>query len=179
MKNVAESAFDGMVKVSFKLNGLAYEESVPASWTLLRFLRDGLGLHGTKCGCEIGECGACTVLFDGEAMSSCLILAAQIGGATIWTIEGVTPSGGRDLHPVQSALVECGAVHCGFCSPGVVMSIIALLLRTRVPTEQQIKEALAGNLCRCTGYVQIVDAVKTAALRVTEEDLEQFLSSGE
>jgi carbon-monoxide dehydrogenase small subunit len=140
---------------------------------LLRLLRDGLGLTGAKCGCEVGECGACTVLFDGEAVNACLILAAQADGASIWTIEGVAPDG-RGLHPVQEAFVACDAVHCGFCSPGMVMSAIALLLHNGAPDDAQIKEALAGNLCRCTGYVQIIEAVKSAAAKITEAALEKF-----
>ncbi|KPJ61121.1 MAG: hypothetical protein AMJ46_03745 [Latescibacteria bacterium DG_63] len=163
----------------FRLNGILLEKQVPADWTLLRYLREGLGLYGTKCGCEIGECGACTVLYDGEAVSSCLILAPQIEGADIWTIEGLTPPGGGSLHPVQHAFVECGAVHCGFCSPGMLMSTVALLLKTRNPDEHQIREALAGNLCRCTGYAQIIDAVKMAASNVTDGDLEKFISKKE
>ncbi len=161
------------VIVRFTLNGIPFERAVPPGWTLLRLLRDGLGLAGTKCGCEIGECGACTVLFDSAAVNACLILAVQADGATIWTIEGVAPDG-RALHPVQQAFVECDAVHCGFCSPGMVMSAIALLLHDRNPDEMQIKEALAGNLCRCTGYVQIIEAVKNAAAKITDGDLEKF-----
>jgi carbon-monoxide dehydrogenase small subunit len=175
----ANNAHKISATVHFRLNGVALEKQVPDGWTLLRYLREELGLYGTKCGCEIGECGACTVLYDGEAVNSCLILAPQIEGADIWTIEGVASPGGRSLHPVQEAFVECGAVHCGFCTPGIVMSTVALLLKTRKPTEYKIKEALAGNLCRCTGYAQMVDAVKTAASNITDEDLGKFLSDRE
>ena len=175
MKAESDSTGKNLVNVRFRLNGVALEKRVPAGWTLLRYLREGLGYYGTKCGCEIGECGACTVLYDGEAVSSCLVLAPQIEGADIWTIEGVATDGGN-LHPVQRAFLDCGAVHCGFCSPGMVMSTVALLIKTRSPTVRQIREALAGNLCRCTGYTQIIDAVRTAASKVTERDLEKFVS---
>jgi carbon-monoxide dehydrogenase small subunit len=164
------------VAVSFRLNGVELKRAVPLGWTLLRYLRDGLGCYGTKCGCEIGECGACTVLYDGEAMDSCLILASQIDGAEIWTIEGVAPGGGSRLHPIQRTFLDCGAVQCGFCSPGMVMSVIGLLLKNRDPSEGEIRDALAGNLCRCTGYVQIIEAVRMAASVVTGKDLEKFVS---
>jgi aerobic-type carbon monoxide dehydrogenase small subunit (CoxS/CutS family) len=161
------------IAARFTLNGIKMERVAPPDWTLLRFLRDTLGFTGTKCGCEVGECGACTVLFNGEAVNACLILAAQIDGAAIWTIEGVAPNG-YVLHSVQEAFVLCDAVHCGFCSPGMVMSAIALLLHNSAPDDAQIKEALAGNLCRCTGYVQIIEAVKSAAVKITDGDLEKF-----
>ena len=161
------------VAVKFTLNGISMERNVPPGWTLLRFLREGLGFTGTKCGCEIGECGACTVMFNGEAVNACLVLAAQIDGANIWTIEGLAPSG-RQLHPIQQAFVECDAVHCGFCSPGMVMSTVALLLHNRKPGNVLIKESLAGNLCRCTGYIQIIEAVRKAASSIGDMDLEKF-----
>ena len=166
---------DNTIAVRFRLNGVQLERPVPFGWTLLRYLRDGLGYYGTKCGCEIGECGACTVLYDGAAINSCLILAPQIDGADIWTIEGVAPSGGPDLHPIQRAFLDRGAVHCGFCSPGMVMSVIGLLLKNRNPSEGEIRNALAGNLCRCTGYVQIIEAVKKAGSAVAENDLKKFI----
>jgi aerobic carbon-monoxide dehydrogenase small subunit len=159
------------VNIKFRLNGVSLNRDMPIGWTLLRFLRDGLGLTGTKCGCEIGECGVCTVLFNGKAVNACLILAPQIEGTDIWTIEGVAPDG-RSLHPVQSIFVECDAVHCGFCSPGMMISTIALLLINPAPSELEIKEALAGNLCRCTGYMQIIEAVKKAAK--AKIDIEKF-----
>ncbi|MBD3233985.1 MAG: 2Fe-2S iron-sulfur cluster binding domain-containing protein [candidate division Zixibacteria bacterium] len=161
------------IKVGFKLNGLLYEKSIPANWTLLQLLRDGLGYYGTKCGCEIGECGACTVLLNGQAINSCLVLAPQIEGAEIWTIEGVADSI-NSLHPVQRIFIEYDAVHCGFCTPGMIMSTIALLLENSSPDENTIKTALAGNLCRCTGYVQIIEAVKKLSGIITEKDLEKF-----
>jgi len=166
---------DSTVIARFRLNGVQLESPVPFGWTLLRYLRDGLGYYGTKCGCEIGECGACTVLYDGAAINACLVLASQIDGADIWTIEGVAPSGGTRLNPVQRAFLDCGAVHCGFCSPGMVMSVIGLLLKNRNPSEGEIRNALAGNLCRCTGYVQIIEAVKKAASAVAENDLKKFI----
>ena len=169
---------DNTVAVRFRLNGVEFEKRAPFGWTLLRYLRDDLGYYGTKCGCEIGECGACTVIYDGAAINSCLILASQIDGAEIWTIEGVAPSGRPDLHPIQRAFLDCGAVHCGFCSPGMVMSVVGLLLKNRHPSEGEIRNALAGNLCRCTGYVQIIEAVKKAASSVAEKDLEKFISNG-
>ena len=165
------------IEVRFKLNGQAIVKAAPAGWTLLKFLRDGLGHTGTKCGCEIGECGACTVIYNGEAVNSCLILAAQIDGSEIWTIEGVAPVGMNKLHPIQSAFLECDAVHCGFCSPGMIMSTIGLFLETLTPSDEQIKAALAGNLCRCTGYIQIIEAVRKAALELSEDDLGKFRPS--
>ncbi len=160
--------------VKFRLNGIAYEKDIPLNMTLLDYLRDGLGFYGTKCGCEIGECGACTVIIDGSAVNSCLVMVSQIEGAEIWTIEGVAPAGSGKLHPVQEAFIECDAVHCGFCSPGMIMSVIALLLKNGQPTEAEIKIALAGNLCRCTGYIQIIDAVKKAASVITDADMAKF-----
>lgn len=126
--------------------------------TLLEVLRDELGLTGTKEGCGMGECGACTVLLDGEPVPACLVPAAAVDGACIETIEGLS---GDDeaLHPVQKSLVTQGAVQCGFCTPGVAMSATALLRETASPTEAQIREALAGNLCRCTGYARIIKAI--------------------
>jgi aerobic carbon-monoxide dehydrogenase small subunit len=162
--------------VRFRLNGILMEKDVPLGWTLLRYLRDSLGYYGTKCGCEIGECGSCTILYNGQAMNSCLILASQIDGAVIWTIEGVAPEGGLNLHPVQKAFLDYDAVHCGFCSPGMVMSVIALLLKRENPSELEIKNELAGNLCRCTGYIQIIEAVKKSIEMITEKDLEKFKS---
>jgi len=161
-------------KVNFKLNGIRFEREAPVGWTLLRFLREALGYFGTKCGCEIGECGVCTVLYNGRAVNSCLVMAAQIDGANIWTIEGVASSGANNLHPIQQAFVDCDAVHCGFCTPGMIMSVIALLLQNRHPDDQQIKIALAGNLCRCTGYIQIIEAVRQATAMIGEHDLDKF-----
>ncbi len=160
--------------VNFELNGIRIERPVMFNRTLLQFLRDDLGFIGTKCGCEIGECGACTLLYNGEAVNSCLVLAPQINGAIIWTIEGITPAGGINLHPVQKAFIEYDAVHCGFCSPGMIMATIALLLKNKNPDENDIKTALAGNLCRCTGYIQIINAVKMAANQISDNDLSKY-----
>ncbi|MBN1503779.1 MAG: (2Fe-2S)-binding protein [Candidatus Eisenbacteria bacterium] len=162
--------------VSFRLNGVPFEREVPVGWTLLELLREGLGFTGTKCGCGIGECGACTVLLNGEAVNSCLVLASQIDGARVWTIEGVAPAGGRELHPVQRAFVESGAVHCGFCTPGMVMSVLGLLLKNPNPTEAEMRSAIDGNLCRCTGYAQVMDALRRSVSQVSDSDLAKFRS---
>jgi len=175
MNRIEANLQSEVTAVKFRLNGISYEKDAPLNMTLLDFLRDGLGYYGTKCGCEIGECGACTVIIDGRAVNSCLVMAAQIDSAEIWTIEGVAPKGASKLHPVQEAFIESDAVHCGFCSPGMIMSVIALLLKNRKPCDDEIKTALAGNLCRCTGYIQIIDAVKKAASVITDADLAKFI----
>lgn len=164
------------LRVKFRLNGIPLEKAVPIGWTLLRYLRDGLGYTGTKCGCEVGECGSCTILFNSDAMNACLILAPQIDGADIWTIEGVADVGNgvERLHPLQKVYLKYDAVHCGFCTPGMVMSTIALFLKKRKLDDSDIKQALAGNLCRCTGYVQIIEAVRQAAGSISEKELEKF-----
>ena len=160
-----------LIGIQFQVNGISIEREVPAGSTLLRLLRDDLGYTGTKCGCEVGECGACTVLLNGEAVNACLVLAPQIEGAQIWTIEGVALSA-TQLHPIQKAFIEYDAVHCGFCSPGMVMTTIALLMKNNKPDDAAIRQALAGNLCRCTGYIQIIDAIKI--LTLPESDLMKF-----
>ncbi len=175
MNSPARNISEQTVVVEFRLNGISMKKSVPVGWTLLRYLRDGLGYFGTKCGCEVGECGACTILLNGEPANSCLVMASQIDSANIWTIEGVAPSGVNGLHPVQKAFVESDAVHCGFCTPGMIMTTIALFLKDHDPDEAQIKQALAGNLCRCTGYIQIIDAIRKAALIITENDMRKFI----
>jgi aerobic carbon-monoxide dehydrogenase small subunit len=175
MNSLGFGTSEPTVEISFQLNGIPIHKYAPIGWTLLRFLRDGLGYLGVKCGCEVGECGACTVLLNGDAVNACLLLAPQIDGASIWTIEGVASSGAADLHPIQKAYVDCDAVHCGFCSPGMIMSTIALFLKDHNPDDVKIKQALAGNLCRCTGYIQILDAVRKAALIITENDLKKFI----
>jgi len=163
---------ESKTEIKFHLNGIEFTKRVSADWTLLKFLRDDLGYTGTKCGCEIGECGACTVLFNGEAVNSCLVLAPQIENAKIWTIEGLSETG--DLHPIQKAYIECDAVHCGFCTPGMIMTTLALFIKNKNPNDEEIKQALAGNLCRCTGYIQIINAVKKAALMINKEDMKKF-----
>lgn len=147
--------------LSFVLNGRHLKLDIEPHRTLLEILRDDLGLIGTKEGCGTGDCGACTVLVEDEAICSCLLLAAEVDGKAVLTIEGLAPDG--QLHPVQRAFIECGALQCGFCTPGMVLSTVALLRRSSQPTEQEIRDALAGNLCRCTGYDKIVLAVQAAA----------------
>ncbi len=145
------------------VNGDRHEADVRPDENLLTVLRDGLGLPGSKSGCEQGECGACSVLLDRKLVCACLSLATQADGAEVVTVEGLGRDG--ELHPVQEALVEAGAVQCGFCTPGLVVAAAHLLATKPQPTEDQIREALAGNLCRCTGYVKIVEAVGLAAAR--------------
>lgn len=135
--------------------------------TLLSLLRNDLGLPGTKDGCQEGECGACNVLMDGKLINSCLLLAWQANGHEVLTVEGLARDG--KLHPVQQAFVEAGAVQCGYCTPGVIMSVVDLLNRVPAPTEMQVREALAGNLCRCTGYYKIFEAVQKAAKEMSHE----------
>ena len=146
------------IEVQFKLNGKDITVTTAANKRLLDVLREELHLTGTKEGCAIGECGACTIIMNGEAVTSCLILIGQVQDAEIITIEGLVQNG--KLHPLQQKFLEHGAVQCGYCTPGMLLSAYALLLKTKNPTEEEIKEAIAGNLCRCTGYKQIIDAVK-------------------
>jgi carbon-monoxide dehydrogenase small subunit len=143
------------------VNGRPVELSVEPHRTLLDVLRDDLELTGAKKGCDRGDCGACTVLLDGKPVTSCMMLAVQADGCRITTIEGLS-EGGR-LHPVQQAFVDQGAVQCGFCTPGMVLAAVALLEEHPHPTEAQVRDAIAGNLCRCTGYVKIVEAIMDAA----------------
>ena len=147
--------------VSLTVNGLREYVQVASNETLLALLRDRLGLTGTKNGCSAGECGACTVLMDSEPVNACLILAVEADGAEIVTVEGLAND--SQLDPLQQALIDHGGVQCGFCTPGVLISARALLNRNPHPSEGDIKNALRGNLCRCTGYVGIIDAVKAAA----------------
>lgn len=149
-----------MLKVSFVLNGKQIEIETEPNKRLLDLLRDDLNLTGTKEGCSIGECGACTVIMNGKAVNSCLILAGEIDGSEIITIEGIAQNG--NLHPLQENFLKYGAVQCGFCTPGMILSAYALLKQNPFPDEETIKEAIAGNLCRCTGYKQIIEAVKNA-----------------
>lgn len=154
--------------IAFRVNGDQYELAIEPWETLLDVLRERLGLTGTKKGCDEGDCGACTILMDGRAVNSCLILAVQAEGKEIVTIEGL--SNGSDLHPVQQAFVEQGAIQCGYCTPGMVMSAVHLLQKNPKPSESQIRCAIAGNLCRCTGYVKIVAAIKAAAADLAAAD---------
>ncbi len=145
----------------FNVNGSEYEVIVEPHLLLIDVLRDKLGLTGTKYACGAGDCGACTVLIDGQPSFSCLTLAVTAIGKSIVTIEGLAD--GAELHPIQRAFIEQGAIQCGFCTPGMVLSAKALLDENPEPTREEIKSALAGNLCRCTGYVKIIDAVEAAA----------------
>jgi carbon-monoxide dehydrogenase small subunit len=151
-------------RLSLTVNGEAYDILVAVHKTLLEILREDLGLTGTKHGCELGECGTCTVLVDGAPVLSCLALPVELEGRAITTIEGM--ASGAELHPLQRAFAELGAAQCGYCTPGILVTAQALLVDTPVPTREAIKEALAGNLCRCTGYTKILDAVELAALRM-------------
>jgi carbon-monoxide dehydrogenase small subunit len=150
-------------RVSLTINHESEQVEVPSNLTLLQLLRDRLALTGTKNGCTAGECGACTVLLDGEPVNSCMVLAAECNGAEIVTVEGLAKDGVLD--PVQQAIIDHGGVQCGFCTPGMLISARALLDRNPEPSEAQIREALVGNLCRCTGYLRIVEAVQDAASR--------------
>jgi carbon-monoxide dehydrogenase small subunit len=153
------------MKLSVTVNGKRHEaDSVWEGTSLLNALRDDLGLPGSKNACEQGECGSCSVYLDGTLVCACLVLAAQAQGREVTTVEGIAD--GEELHPVQAAMVEAGAVQCGFCTPGFVVAGHDLLQRNPHPTEPEIREALAGNLCRCTGYEKIIDAVKLAADRM-------------
>lgn len=158
-----------MEQIELNVNGKTIAVLVEKNWTLLYVLREILDLIGAKCGCSTGDCGACKVVIDGEAVNSCLVQARKTAGKIILTVEGL--SNGTALHPIQQAFIDCGAVQCGYCTPGMIMSAKALLDRTLTPTEDEIREAFANNLCRCTGYVKIVEAVKQAAevLKLEEE----------
>jgi aerobic carbon-monoxide dehydrogenase small subunit len=151
------------VKVTFVVNGEAAEADVWEGESLLFALRERLGLPGSKNACEQGECGSCSVLLDGELVCACLVLAAQAEGHEVVTVEGLRDGAG--LHPVQEAFVESGAVQCGFCTPGLVVAVADLLRRSPQPSDDEMREALSGNLCRCTGYAKIFDAVRLAAGR--------------
>ncbi len=152
------------MEIRFDLNGEKIRVEAPAHWTLLRLLREKLGLTGTKEGCGIGECGTCTVLLDGMPVNSCLVLAPKAEGRKVETVEGI---GTRDcLHPLQQAFIDHGAAQCGFCTPGILMSSKALLDRNPSPTKEEVKDALTGHLCRCTGYHQIIEVVREASKQV-------------
>ena len=147
--------------INVTINGRIYEEDVEPRLLLSHFLRETIGLTGTHIGCVIGECGACSVLLDGKVVKSCLHFAVQADGREVTTVEGLAKNG--ELNPVQEAFVKNYAFQCGYCTPGMVMTSYALLQRNPHPSEEEIRKALAGNLCMCTGYVQIVEAVKEAA----------------
>lgn len=150
--------------ITLTVNDREYEVAVAPGRTLTQLLREDLNLLGTKEGCGVGDCGACTVILDGKPVNSCLVLAVQADGSTIKTIEGVAD--GDCLHPVQETFVEMGAIQCGFCTPGMILSATSLLEKTPHPTEQEVRQALSGNLCRCTGYQKIVEAVQEASRRM-------------
>lgn len=156
-----------MIKVKFKVNSEEREIVTEPTRTLLSILREDLGLKGTKEGCGKGECGTCTVIMDGKPIVSCLVLACQLDGCEIMTIEGLSKDG--KLDPIQEAFIEEGAVQCGFCTPGMILSAKALLMKNQDPSEEEIKEAISGNLCRCTGYIKIIKAIKKAAKRLNTD----------
>ena len=147
--------------IELTINGDVHEMLVATHHTLLEVLRDQLGLMGTKRGCDLGACGACTVLIDGEAYLSCVMLAVDAVGKQVMTIEGLSEAG--DLHPLQSAFVDLGALQCGFCTPGMILTAKAILDEEKHPTEEVIKQKMAGNLCRCTGYKKVVEAIMHVA----------------
>ncbi len=153
--------------INFKLNGLDRDEYVMDNMTMVDFLRKQMHLTGTKRGCEEGECGACTILLDGKAVASCMMLAVEADGHEIVTIEGLKKDG--VLHPVQREFIDKWALQCGFCTPGMIMSAVSLLNENPHPTEQEIREGISGNLCRCTGYAKIVEAIDAAAKIMAKE----------
>jgi len=154
------------LRCSLLVNGERAEALVASYKTLLEVLREDLGLTGTKHGCELGECGACTVLLDGEPVLSCLVLAVECAGRSVETVEGL--ASGTQLHPLQAALTDLGGSQCGYCTPGMLMTAKALLDQEPNPSRERIREAIAGNICRCTGYQQIVDAIENAARELRE-----------
>ncbi len=159
---------DGMTAAVLEVNGEAYPVVFPTNHTLLEVLREECQLPGTKHGCELGECGACAVLVDGEPVMSCLQITADVIGKSIKTVEGMQI--GNDLHPLQEAFADLGAAQCGYCTPGILLVAEALLEREAQPDDEQIKEALSGNICRCTGYNRIIEAVKWAAAKQRGDD---------
>lgn len=161
-----------MEAVVLKINHREYPVFIEKNWTLLYVLREVLGLTGTKCGCSTNDCGACRVIVDGKAVNSCVLMAAKLARREILTVEGL--ANGEELHPLQQAFIDAGAVQCGFCTPGMLMSAKALLDENPDPTEEEIRQAMKDNLCRCTGYVKIVEAVKLAAGRMKEMDHERI-----
>jgi carbon-monoxide dehydrogenase small subunit len=164
LKNEVERPVERLV-VALQVNGERTELLLPVHKTLLEVLREDMQLTGTKHGCELGECGTCTVLVDGRPELSCLLLPIQIEGRAITTVEGL--ASGSHLHPLQQAFAELGAAQCGYCTPGILLASKSLLDSNRKPSRDEIREALAGNLCRCTGYMKILDAVELAAGRMT------------
>ncbi|WP_374719517.1 (2Fe-2S)-binding protein [Parageobacillus toebii] len=165
------------MKIRVKVNGQLYESDVEPRTLLAYYLRDELKLTGTHIGCDTTSCGACTVLLDGKAVKACTVLAVQADGREVLTVEGLEKDG--EMHPLQKAFWEEHALQCGYCTPGMLMASYALLQENPAPTEEQIREGLSGNICRCTGYVNIVKAVKSAARKMaTQESLEEVATSG-
>jgi carbon-monoxide dehydrogenase small subunit len=158
-----------VIDVTIIVNGETRRASVPPETTLLALLRDHFGLTGAKVGCDVGDCGACTVIVDDRPVNACLVLAGQADRHRVLTIEGVASNG--KLHPLQQAFEERGALQCGFCGPGIILSAKALLDQNPEPSRHEIRDALAGNLCRCTGYAKLVDAVSDAARAIRSEQL--------
>jgi carbon-monoxide dehydrogenase small subunit len=165
-----------MISISLMVNDQQYHVEVEEDLRLIDLLREKLMLIGTKEGCGEGECGACTIIMDGKTVNSCLVMAFQADGSRITTIEGV--SKGEELHPIQQAFLDVGAVQCGFCTPGMVLSAKALLDENQTPDRQQIREGISGNLCRCTGYNKIVDAIELASSYIKEGQKDETSSSG-
>ena len=166
-----QAAFNEAQTIVVMVNGQSYEQQVPVRLLLSDFLRHELHLTGTHVGCEHGVCGCCTVLLNGEAVRSCLMLAVQADGMMLTTIEGLAGDN-EPLHPIQQAFREKHGLQCGFCTPGIIMSVHALLRENSEPTEEEIRHGLSGNLCRCTGYQNIVESVKLAAERLREQHQE-------
>ncbi|MBW1730624.1 MAG: (2Fe-2S)-binding protein [Deltaproteobacteria bacterium] len=153
--------------ISLTVNGKRYEMAVEPNQILADFLRNDLGLLGTKKGCEVGDCGSCTVLLDGRPVNSCLVLAVQTNGREVQTIEGMETAEG--LHPLQKAFVEKGAIQCGFCAPGMIVTAKSLLEKNLSPDQEEIRKAISGNLCRCTGYQKIIEAIASAAEEMVDQ----------
>lgn len=162
MSGLNEGVPDMKKTLHFILNGEPVEVEIEPHLTLLQVLRDKLEMTGTKEGCGMGECGACTVLLDGKTVNSCIYPALEVEGRNVTTIEGLTDSQGN-LHPIQKAFIEHGAIQCGFCTPGMILSAKALLDENPHPTEEEIRNGIAGNICRCTGYLQIIQAIKAVS----------------
>jgi carbon-monoxide dehydrogenase small subunit len=159
-----------LYSVSVTINGTLYERDIEARLLLSDFIRHELGLTGTHVGCEHGVCGACTILLDGQPVRSCIIFAVQADGRELMTVEGLAPDSAEEsLHPLQASFREAHGLQCGFCTPGFLMTVLAFLAENQNPTELEIREAISGNLCRCTGYQHIVDAVKIAAQTMAGE----------
>lgn len=153
-----------MKNITLDINGRQKQATIEDNWTLLYVLREVLNLTGSKCGCKTGDCGSCKVIIDGEAVNACTVTAQNAVGKKIITIEGL--ASGENLHPIQQSFIDVGAVQCGFCSPGMIMSAKALLDKNPNPTEGDVRKAIDGNLCRCTGYVKIVEAILLASKRM-------------